>query len=164
MTALPAPSSPAPLIAGAPVTYNGSVADFRGGGYLLLPHGFDTGQDNDCDCEFDRRGRHTLVDFTSDRVLNHVRTQSFTPTRTDAWWPADAVNVRHGSYLYKAAHTTPGGSPTSRVLAYYAGDGRILRMFTVFRELTDAVRDLDARGADPARAQCLRFDLPALPV
>jgi hypothetical protein len=96
-------------------------------------------------------------------VLHHVRSKSFMAAVEPLLMPDDAVDVQRGGYLYKTAHTTPGGSPTARVLAYYTADGQILRTFFVFREVTDPVRTLDARGADPARAAQTRFTDPARP-
>ncbi|MEV6781936.1 hypothetical protein [Streptomyces sp. NPDC051098] len=43
------------------------------------------------------------------------------------------------------------------------GNGRIHGRFIVAREITDAIRTLDDRGADPALAQCKSFALPPLP-
>lgn len=159
MTAVTVTSPNTLPIAGTPVSYSGSLAEHHGPGFILFPLCL-CGEGSDC--AHDPGARHTLLDFGTNRALHHVRTGSYTAARTDSWWPSDAIDVIHGGYLYKAAYTWPGSRSNGRVLAFYAGNGRIHGRFIVAREITDAIRTLDDRGADPARAQCKTFALPAL--
>ncbi|MGW2841925.1 hypothetical protein ACWCWD_29570 [Streptomyces sp. NPDC001493] len=146
------PNSPLPII-GTPVTYHGSLTDYHGRTFFLFPHHDLLTFEEADDCECDPRSRRTLRSADPDTNLAHVRESSFT-AETSAWWPEDSIDITCGGFVYKASHALPGGSPSSRILAYYAGNGRVMTEWCTLGEMagSDTVRTLDERGLDPFRS------------
>ncbi|MFF9690440.1 hypothetical protein [Streptomyces sp. NPDC014623] len=147
------PKSAALPVTGTRATYHGSLTDYHGRDFLLS-----TDEAENCGC--DHRSRRTLVscDLAADPLV-HVRESSFT-AETGDWWPDGAIDIVHDGFVYKASHTLPGGSPTTRILAFYTGSGQILKTWGTLCEITDShtIRVLDERGLDPFRA---RLALPS---
>ncbi|MEU2462094.1 hypothetical protein ABZ604_31495 [Streptomyces sp. NPDC012473] len=145
---------------GTRATYHGSLTDSHGRDFLVFPHDFLLSTDEAEDCGCDHRSRRTLVscDLAADPLV-HVRESSFT-AETGDWWPDDAIDIVHGGFVYKASHTLPGGSPTTRVLAFYTGSGQVLKTWGTLCEITNSntIRVLDERGLDSFRA---RLALPS---
>ncbi|MEU8672694.1 hypothetical protein AB0C71_38025 [Streptomyces anulatus] len=147
-------------VAGTAVTYHGSMTEHQGGRFLLFPHYsiFSTGEHDAYDCE-DLNDRSTLVGFGSYLTLNHARPASFTAD-TGIWWPQDAIDITRDGYVYKVSHTLPGGGPHSRVIAFHAADGRLLRDWARLHRIdSDTLQLLDERGL--TRADQKTFAVPA---
>ncbi|MEU4266202.1 hypothetical protein ACYCCF_30190 [Streptomyces argenteolus] len=148
------PQTAALPVIGTRVTYHGSLTQYHGRGFLLFPHdvSLSAGETLYCDC--DHHSRYTLVDIESDIPLFHVREASFT-VEASGWWPEDAIDIVHGGFVYKASHALPGGSPTTRILAFHTAGGEVLNQWGTLREITDTgtIRILDERGLDPFRAR-----------
>ncbi|RLV64378.1 hypothetical protein STAN_7198 [Streptomyces sp. CBMAI 2042] len=147
-------------VAGAAVTYHGSLTEHHGR-YLHFPHWsiFSAGDHDEDFCD-ELGERSTLLGFGTYKTLEHVRSSSFS-VETGVWWPKDAINVITGTgFVFKLSHTLPGGSPRSRVIVFYAADGRLLRDWWGGHSIDSATLSvLDRRGI--TRGDQKAFDLPA---
>ncbi|MFJ8763192.1 hypothetical protein [Streptomyces cyaneofuscatus] len=147
-------------VAGAAVTYRGSLTEHHGQ-YLHFPHwSIFSAMDHDEDFCDELDERSTLLGFGTYKTLEHVRPSSFT-VETGAWWPEDAIGVITATgYVFKLSHTLPGGSPQARVIVFHTADGRLLRDWWGGHSIDSATLSvLDRRGL--ARSDQKTFELPA---
>lgn len=138
-----APSDPA--VIGSQVIYHGSLSDHHGQAFLLLPDSFAVSGAGSRSRAEDPVPLYTLDSPETGLTLSHARRGSFTVI-TGLWWPEDAIDFLIAETLYKASHTTPGGSPQSRTVHFHTATGRLYTTWCFFDEVTPQIQALDQRS------------------